>query len=59
MTTCWSRFVGSWVRRRETIEGALLRVLQDQSRRAEVEALRGMVGMDLKDADVMAGAWRT
>ena len=43
---------------RDTIEEALLKVLRDQARRAEVQALREMSGMDLGDPDVMAGAWR-
>ncbi|CAN5345501.1 hypothetical protein BH24GEM3_BH24GEM3_07600 [soil metagenome] len=44
---------------RETVEEAFLRVLQEQARREEVEALRTMRGMDLADPAVMAAAWRT
>jgi len=37
----------------------MLNVLRDQARRAEVQALRGMDGLQLNDPDVMAGAWRS
>lgn len=44
---------------KETIEAALLEVLQAEARRQEVEALSTMRGMDLADEKVMARAWRT
>jgi Arc/MetJ family transcription regulator len=43
---------------KETVEGAFLRVLREEARRDEVEALVSMRGMDLADPGVMAGAWR-
>lgn len=43
---------------RDTVEGAFLRVLREQARREEVEALSKMHGMDLDDPRVMAAAWR-
>lgn len=43
---------------KETIEEAFREVLRKEARRAEVEALSTMSGMDLADPDVMAGAWR-
>jgi Arc/MetJ family transcription regulator len=43
---------------RETIEQAFLEVLRQEARREEVAALSEMAGMDLNDAEVMAGAWR-
>jgi Arc/MetJ family transcription regulator len=44
---------------KETIHAALLEVVREEARRAEVEALAEMRGMDLADAAVMAGAWGT
>lgn len=44
---------------KQTVEEAFLRVLREQARREEVEALRTMYGMQLDDPDVMAAAWRT
>jgi Arc/MetJ family transcription regulator len=44
---------------KETVEGAFLRLLQEEARREEVEALSAMDGMDLGDPEVMAKAWRT
>ena len=44
---------------KDTIEGALLSVVRDRARRAEVKALQDMEGMDLNDAKVMARAWRS
>jgi Arc/MetJ family transcription regulator len=44
---------------KETVEGAFLRLLQEEARREEVEALSTMRGMDLDDPEVMAKAWRT
>ncbi len=43
---------------RETVEEAFLRVLQEQARREEVEALSTMQGMDLDDPEIMGSAWR-
>lgn len=43
---------------RETIDRALREVLRARARAAEVRALATMEGLDLADADVMAGAWR-
>ena len=43
---------------KDTIEEAFREVLRKEARRAEVEALSTMSGMDLADPDVMAGAWR-
>lgn len=44
---------------KQTVKEAFLRVLREQARREEVEALRTMRGMELDDPDVMAAAWRT
>jgi len=44
---------------RETIEAAFREVLRAEARRQEVRALRAMEGMDLANAEVMAGAWRS
>ena len=44
---------------RETAEEAFREVLRQQARREEVQALRQMEGMDLADAGIMAGAWRS
>ena len=41
---------------KDTIEEAFREVLRKEARRAEVEALSTMSGMDLADPDVMAGA---
>lgn len=43
---------------RDTVERALLEVLRASARRAEVVALSTMEGMDLDNAEIMAGAWR-
>ena len=43
---------------KETIEQAFREVLRAEARRAEVEALSTMRGMDLSDAKIMSGAWR-
>ncbi len=44
---------------RETVEEAFLEVLRAHARRAEVNALASMRGMDLDDPEAMASAWRT
>lgn len=44
---------------KETVEEAFLSVLRNQARKAEVEALRGMKGMDLADGSIMESAWRS
>jgi Arc/MetJ family transcription regulator len=44
---------------RETIAVAFAEVLRADARRAEVDALERMQGMDLDDPDVMRGAWRS
>ena len=44
---------------KDTIEGALREVVKAEARRLEVEALTQMKGLDLADAEVMAGAWRS
>ncbi|HEX7183672.1 MAG TPA: hypothetical protein VF756_17705 [Thermoanaerobaculia bacterium] len=44
---------------KETIEEAFREVLRTEARRAEVEALTTMRGMDLADPDVMSGAWHS
>ena len=44
---------------KETVEEAFLEVLRERARRDEVDALACMRGMDLDNAEVMAGAWRT
>jgi len=44
---------------KDTIEGAFREILRAEARRAEVEALSTMKGMDLADPDIMAGAWRS
>lgn len=44
---------------RETIEEAFREVLRMEARRAEVEALINMRGLDLADESVMARAWPT
>ena len=43
---------------RETIDRALDEVLALEGRRRLVERLRTMDGLDLDNAEVMAGAWR-
>ena len=43
---------------RDTIDRALDEVLALDARRRLIEKLRRMDGLDLADADVMAGAWR-
>jgi Arc/MetJ family transcription regulator len=43
----------------DTIEEAFREVLRAEARRAEVEPLSTMKGMDLADPDIMAGAWRS
>jgi len=43
---------------KETIEEAFREVLRVEARRAEIEALATMRGMDLADPEVMSGAWR-
>ncbi len=43
---------------KDTINEAFLAVVRQEARRAEVEALKEMRGMDLADPEVMAGAWR-
>jgi Arc/MetJ family transcription regulator len=43
---------------KETIDRAFREVVAARARREEVEALSSMRGMDLADAQVMAGAWR-
>lgn len=43
---------------KETVDEAFREVLRERARREEVEALSAMRGMDLDDAEVMAGAWR-
>lgn len=44
---------------KDTIEKAFREVLRAEARREEIEALTRMEGMDLADAEVMAGAWRS
>ena len=44
---------------RETIHLALLEVLKNRARHDEVAALAAMEGLDLADAEVMSGAWRS
>lgn len=44
---------------RETIEHAFIEVVRADARRREVEALSEMEGLDLANAEVMAGAWRS
>ena len=44
---------------KDTVEEAFREVLRTEARRAEVEALTTMRGMDLADPDVMSGAWRS
>jgi len=44
---------------RETVQAAFLEVLRERARREEIDALSRMRGMDLDDAAVMSGAWRT
>jgi Arc/MetJ family transcription regulator len=43
---------------RETLERALLEVVQRHARMEEIRALSTTEGTDLADASVMAGAWR-
>ena len=43
---------------KETIDRAFREVVAARARREEVEALSTMRGMDLADAQIMAGAWR-
>ncbi|HTQ81168.1 MAG TPA: type II toxin-antitoxin system VapB family antitoxin [Thermoanaerobaculia bacterium] len=44
---------------KETIEEAFREILRAEARREEVAALSTMRGMDLADAAVMSGAWRS
>jgi len=44
---------------KDTIEEAFREVLRAEARREEVAALSTMRGMDLADAAVMSGAWRS
>jgi len=43
---------------KETVARALQMVLQVRASRAHLEALASPVGADLRDPDVMSGAWR-
>ena len=43
---------------KETIHQALLEVERRQARRQEIRALIEMDGLDLRDEEVMARAWR-
>ena len=43
---------------KEAVNRALLEVVLLAERRAPVERLTGMDGLDLDDAHIMAGAWR-
>lgn len=43
---------------RETIEEAFREVVRQRARWEEIEALSAMRGMQLDDAETMAGAWR-
>lgn len=44
---------------KDTIEEAFREVLRAEARRAEVEALTTMRGLDLADPEIMSGAWRS
>ena len=44
---------------KETIDRALREVVRGAARRRETRALADMEGLDLADARVMAGAWRS
>ena len=44
---------------KETVDRAFREVLSERARREEVEALRTMNGMDLRNARIMSGAWRS
>lgn len=44
---------------RETVEEAFREVLRHRARTEEVRVLRQMDGLDLAEAGVMAGAWRS
>jgi len=44
---------------KETIEEAFREILRAEARREEVAALSTMRGMDLADAALMSGAWRS
>ena len=44
---------------KETIDRALREVVRGAARRREIRALADMEGLDLADARVMAGAWRS
>jgi Arc/MetJ family transcription regulator len=43
---------------KDTIERAFTEVLRERARRAEVDALTQMTGLDLADPSVTAKAWR-
>jgi hypothetical protein len=43
---------------KDTIDRAFDEVLALEGRRRFADRLRGMTGLDLDDAEVMAGAWR-
>ncbi len=43
---------------KETVNRALVEVVLLAERRAHADRLAGMVGLDLDDDQIMAGAWR-
>jgi Arc/MetJ family transcription regulator len=44
--------------KKDTVNEALRRVVQDEMRRRHLEELAGGALPDLSDPDIMAGAWR-
>jgi len=44
---------------KDTIEEAFREILRAEARHEEIAALSTMRGMDLSDAEVMSGAWRS
>lgn len=44
---------------KDTIHEAFLALVRQEARKADVQALSQLEGMDLADPEIMAGAWRS
>lgn len=44
---------------KDTIHEAFLALVRQEARKADVQALSQLKGMDLADPEIMAGAWRS
>lgn len=44
---------------KDTIHEAFMALVREEARKADIQALRQLEGMDLADPEIMAGAWRT